>query len=112
MSGHGSTYFLKPPRYVERAQTDYGVARVREWAVKEGDLGPEVTSCRNHSWTPDQDLLISGDVDEIMSREALHQLKWCEVGADVFTGEKRVEDYLNQNLADLVAFRSPVDAPG
>ena len=32
------------------------------------------------------DLLISASVDEIMSREALHQLKWCELKNDVTFG--------------------------
>ena len=33
-----------------------------------------------------QDLFISGDVDEVLSRGALHQLKWCQVREDVITG--------------------------
>ena len=36
-----------------------------------------------------QDLLISGNVDEVLSRRALHQLKWCEVKEDVITGAKK-----------------------
>ena len=36
-----------------------------------------------------QDLLISGNVDEVLSRRALHQLKWCEVKEDVITGKKK-----------------------
>ena len=35
-----------------------------------------------------QDLFISGNVDEVLSRRALHQLKWCEVKEDVITGKK------------------------
>ena len=34
-----------------------------------------------------QDLFISGDVDEVLSRGALHQLKWCQVRDDVITGD-------------------------
>jgi len=60
--------------FAERAQTDHGVNAVLTWAMEEeGNLGPE-------------DLFISGDVDEILSRQALHQLKWCEVKQDVITG--------------------------
>ena len=33
-----------------------------------------------------RDLFISGDVDEVLSRGALHQLKWCQVREDVITG--------------------------
>ena len=33
-----------------------------------------------------QDLFISGDVDEVLSRGTLHQLKWCQVREDVITG--------------------------
>jgi len=58
--------------FAERAQTDYGVSAVTNWA-KENNLGPE-------------DLFISGDVDEVLSRGALHQLKWCQVREDVITG--------------------------
>jgi hypothetical protein len=59
--------------FTERQQTDHGIAAVKEWAEGEGGFGPE-------------DLFISGNVDEIMSQEALHQLRWCEVANDVTTG--------------------------
>ena len=55
-----------------------------------------------------QDLFISGDVDEVMSRKALHQLKWCQVKEDVITGD---------SLSNVTPFnqktfeRRPVDAP-
>jgi hypothetical protein len=32
------------------------------------------------------DILISASVDEVMSRTALHQLKWCQTSADVISG--------------------------
>ena len=35
-----------------------------------------------------QDLFISGDVDEVLSRGALHQLKWCQLKGDLITGGK------------------------
>ena len=34
-----------------------------------------------------QDIFISADVDEVLSRGVLHQLKWCQVKEDVITGE-------------------------
>ena len=35
-----------------------------------------------------QDLFISRDVDEVLSRGALHQLKWCQLKGDLITGGK------------------------
>ena len=32
------------------------------------------------------DILISADVDEVMSRQALNRLKWCETSSDLLTG--------------------------
>ena len=57
----------------ERAQTDTGVSRVRDWAANTGEL-------------EDDDVFISADVDEIMSSSALHQLKWCKTSAAVMSG--------------------------
>ena len=34
----------------------------------------------------DDDILISANVDEILSRDVLHQLKWCELASDVIFG--------------------------
>ena len=34
----------------------------------------------------DDDILISANVDEILSRNVLHQLKWCELSSDVVFG--------------------------
>ena len=78
-------------RFAERAQTDFGVNAVIAWA-KEGNLGPEAglnhlffSSLKLENFTF-QDLFISGDVDEVLSRGALHQLKWCQVKEEVITG--------------------------
>ena len=63
-----------PPRDAERDQTRTGVARVLTWAANTGSL-------------EDSDLLISASVDEVMSRRALHQLRWCRLASDVvFSG--------------------------
>ena len=51
--------------YHELTQTDIGVRRVKLWSIQTGHLEPE-------------DLLISSDVDEVMSPRALHALRWCE----------------------------------
>ena len=57
------------------------------WA-READLEPEVfSSFKSDKNLLLQDLFISGDVDEVMSRKALHQLKWCQVKEDVITGD-------------------------
>jgi hypothetical protein len=40
---------------------------VRAWAGATGRLGPE-------------DILVSTDVDEVLSRDALHRLRWCQTG--------------------------------
>ena len=49
----------------ELTQTDIGISRVKVWARQTGFLGPD-------------DLLISSDVDEVMSAGALEALRWCE----------------------------------
>ena len=60
-------------RDVEHFQTDYGVRKVREWANRTRSLSED-------------DLFISGDVDEILSREVLHQLSWCQTSSGVISG--------------------------
>ena len=62
-----------PPRDAERDQTRTGVSRIMNWAVTTGSLS-------------DEDLLISASVDEVMSRQALHQLRWCRLASDVVFG--------------------------
>ena len=57
----------------EHSQTDWDIARVQEWAKMSGQLG-------------DDDILIFASVDEVLSRPALHQLKWCQTSADVISG--------------------------
>ena len=49
------------------------MARVLTWAANTGSLA-------------DSDLLISASVDEVMSRQALHQLRWCRLANDVVFG--------------------------
>ena len=64
---------IYPSRDAERDQTRTGVSRIMNWAVTTGSLG-------------DEDLLISASVDEVMSRQALHQLRWCHLANDVVFG--------------------------
>lgn len=52
--------------YQEFAQTDFGIERVKNWAR---------TSGRLHN----NDILISGDVDEILYPATLNLLRWCEL---------------------------------
>jgi hypothetical protein len=70
-------------RYQEFAQTDFGIERVRNWAKTTGRLR-------------DNDILISGDVDEILYPATLNLLRWCEVSAD----------QLQTRLEGLLAVRS------
>ena len=51
--------------YHELTQTDTGIKRVKQWSLQSGHL-------------EDDDLLISADVDEVMSASALQALKWCD----------------------------------
>jgi len=60
-------------RFAEELQTDIGVARVRQWAKM------------NHALKGD-DIFISTNVDEVLSREALHKLRWCETTHPVLSG--------------------------
>ena len=55
------------------SQTSFGLSRVRDWSLETGGMR-------------DDDIFLSADVDEIMSREAMHKLKWCETSADVLSG--------------------------
>ena len=61
------------PRAGEHSQMDMGVSRVRNWANRTGLMG-------------DEDIFISADVDEIISRSTLHQLRWCKTSAGVMSG--------------------------
>jgi len=55
--------------WYELMQTRVGVERARKWADRIGNgLGPD-------------DLFISADTDEVMSRIALHKLRWCQLAS-------------------------------
>ena len=69
--GQNCKYFFS--REAERDQTRTGVSRILNWAASSGSL-------------TDDDLLISASVDEVMSREALQQLRWCRLAGDVVFG--------------------------
>ena len=60
-------------RVAEHDQTITGVERIKEWSMHTGHLDED-------------DILISASVDEIISRETLHQLRWCEIKSDVTFG--------------------------
>ena len=64
---------MSDTRYAEQSQTYFGVERVRAWANISGVMQAD-------------DIFISGDVDEIMSRQALFKLKWCETTGYPLTG--------------------------
>ena len=51
--------------YHELTQTDTGIQRIKLWSLQTGHLEAD-------------DLLISADVDEVMSASALQALKWCD----------------------------------
>ena len=58
--------------YAEWSQTDAGVSRVKEWA--------ESANLSHDSF------FVSADVDEVLSRETLLRLRWCETEARTLTG--------------------------
>ena len=60
-------------RYAEKWQTAVGVKKVKTWASTSNQLGLD-------------DIFISGNVDEIMSRGSLQKLKWCQTSADLLSG--------------------------
>ena len=62
-------------REAENDQGRTGVERIKSWATSTKLLS-------------DDDILISGSVDEILSRDILHQLRWCQLSTstDVFFG--------------------------
>jgi len=59
--------------FAEELQTDVGVERVRQWAKENRALN-------------DDDIFISTNVDEVLSREALHKLRWCQPTRPVLSG--------------------------
>jgi len=59
--------------FAEKRQTFYGVDKVRSWANISDSL-------------QEDDIFISGDVDEVLSRQALSKLKWCETSGSLLTG--------------------------
>ena len=61
--------------WFEDSETSAGVARARAWAAVHQ---PEYGSPGTGRLGPD-DLFISANTDEVMSREALHKLRWCKL---------------------------------
>ena len=57
----------------EYSQTVSGLERVCEWS-----FGRDLLD--------DEDIFISADVDEVMSQDALQQLKWCKTSDSVASG--------------------------
>ena len=54
-------------------QTDHGVKFIKEWALSTNQLSED-------------DLFISADVDEVLSRETLQKLQWCQLNKAVISG--------------------------
>ena len=65
--------FINTCRYVEKLQTKLGINQIKEWDLHTRNLSPD-------------DLFISADVDEVMSRAALLKLKWCQTAGPLITG--------------------------
>lgn len=59
---------------VELLQTVIGVNKVKQWVE------------RTRNQIRDDDVFISSNVDEVISREVLHSMRWCELGDTMFTG--------------------------
>ena len=64
--------------WFEDSETSAGVARARAWAAIPQ---PEFGSPGTGRLGPD-DLFISANTDEVMSREALYKLRWCKLDND------------------------------
>ena len=58
---------------VEALQTIVGVQKIKNWANSTSALD-------------DNDIFISGDVDEVIRRDTLNQMKWCELSDTLFSG--------------------------
>ncbi len=58
---------------MEKLQTRLGVERIRQWVKNTQGLGPD-------------DVFISGDADEVLSRESLNLLRWCDFQEQVIAG--------------------------
>ena len=58
---------------MEKLQTQTGINQMKEWNKHTGKLSSD-------------DLFISADVDEVMSRSALHKLKWCQTNGPLISG--------------------------
>ena len=71
--------------FYEDGQTMAGVAAVKRWSSESGNLAHD-------------DVFISADVDEVMSRDALHRLKHCPLPAPVISGAL-VMPFGNLNMA-------------
>ena len=82
----------------EDAQTRAGVEAVRGWAEAGGGR------------LAGEDVLISGDVDEILSAEALHHLRHCQLVRPVISGAIIVP-FGNINTAFRSAFYHIITGP-
>jgi hypothetical protein len=60
-------------RHFEDTQTSIGIARVKDWVKSTRGL-------------KSGDILISGNVDEVLSRTALHKLKYCALVSPILSG--------------------------
>ena len=79
---------------MEQTQTDVGIQKIRRWAETSNIM-------------KEDDILISADADEVIARDVLHELKWCETAAPVFSGA------LWMPMGNLNhAFHSDFPAPG
>lgn len=58
---------------VEALQTIVGVQKIKSWANSTNVLQAN-------------DIFISGDIDEIIRRDTLNQMKWCELSDKLFSG--------------------------
>ena len=67
-----------------------GVSAIKSWSLTSGHL-------------EDDDLLISADVDEVLSQDALHHLRLCRLAAPVISGAL-IMPFGNLNMAYRQAF--------
>ena len=107
MEKDGKSYW-----WFEDSETRAGVARARAWAAVHQrpeyvHQRPEYGSPGTSRLSPD-DLFISANTDEVMSREALHKLRWCKLN-----GKSPISGALWMPMGNLnLAFRSDFPVRG
>ena len=76
-------------RFAEELQTDIGVARIRKWAkdnqaLKEDDIF--ISTNVDEVLLNDLQMILTMFPSQVLSRDALHKLRWCQTTHPVLSG--------------------------